>query len=482
MIEQKIRTRFCPSPTGLLHIGGVRTALFAWAYTRKNGGEFILRIEDTDRARFVEGAENQIVETLKWMGMDWDEGVDVGGPHAPYRQSERLDSYLPYALKLIEEGKAYADPTSTEQLDIYRQAAKDEKRPFHYREHRPENPPAWQEGLPIRLKIDAETSPDWTDLVRGQQKGVSEDIDDFILIKADGYPTYNFAHIIDDHEMQVNLVVRGEEFVSSMPKFLLLYQSLGFDIPQFAHLPNILGETGNKKLSKRDGDVDTLSYRRKGYLPEALMNFLALLGWNDGSEQEIYSKDEFVEVFDFSRVQKSPARYSLDRLRWINGHYIRNLDVNDLYARVTDFWPSSADSCDEKTKKHILSLVQERLKFFEELPELTELFFKRPSITLAEVITADKQLKKKLDQPTAKTYLDKSIAALSQSDFSVEDLEAKLRQLVEELGTNAGVLFKLIRISATGSTTAPPLFDTLATLGKEETLARLQNVLATSAQ
>ncbi|MBP7018533.1 glutamate--tRNA ligase, partial [Candidatus Saccharibacteria bacterium] len=290
-----IKTRIAPSPTGYMHIGNVRTALFAWILARQNNGQFVLRIEDTDRNRFTEGAEEHIIESLKWLGLDWDAGPDKPDKYGPYRQSERLEIFNKYARKLVEEGKAYADPTSTEELTRLRDLAKLEKRPFRFREHRPKNPPEWKSGLSLRLRIDADISPDWHDEVRGDIKGSSENIDDFILVKADGFPTYNFAHIVDDHEMQITHVIRGDEFISSVPKYLFLYEALGIKQPVFAHLPPILAPDGKKKLSKRDGAPDLLSYRDQGYMPEAIANFLALLGWNDGTEQEMYSIKELIE-------------------------------------------------------------------------------------------------------------------------------------------------------------------------------------------
>ena len=314
----KVRTRFAPSPTGYLHIGGIRTAIFAWLMARQSGGEFLLRIEDTDKKRQVEGSIEHIVQSLDWLGLDRDEEIRI--------QSDYKDLYVEYAKKLIAKGLAYADPTTSEELAKLREKAQNEKRAFHFRDHRPANPPEWREGLPLRLRIDATSSPAWTDLVRGEQKSSTENLDDFILLKADGFPTYNFAHIVDDHEMNITHVVRGEEFISSMPKFLMLYEALDFTPPKFAHLPSILSAEGNKKLSKRDGAPDLLRYRDDGFLPETVLNFLAKLGWNDGTEQEVYTRDELIEKFDITRVQKAGARYDEKQLLWLNGQHIRKLN------------------------------------------------------------------------------------------------------------------------------------------------------------
>jgi glutamyl-tRNA synthetase len=274
---QKVVTRFAPSPTGFMHIGNVRTAIYAWAYAKKNNGTFILRIEDTDKAREVEGSIEHIIKSLKWIGIDWDEGPDIGGPNAPYKQSERLDSYIKYAKILIEKGFAYTDPYTEEEVEGFRKKADEEKRPFLYREHRPENPPVWDGTQPLRFKVKDVKSYEWDDLVRGHLKAGPEALDDFILIKSDGYPTYNFAHIIDDFEMGVTHIMRGDEFISSTPKFLSVYDALEIKRPEFVILPPIMGSEGKKKMGKRDGAKDVLEYKNEGYLPEAMLNFLALI-------------------------------------------------------------------------------------------------------------------------------------------------------------------------------------------------------------
>jgi glutamyl-tRNA synthetase len=284
-----VRTRFAPSPTGYLHVGGVRTALFAWLSAKQAGGEFILRIEDTDRERHVEESQQHIIDSLNWLGLAPDEG--------PFRQSQRLEIYQQWAQKLIDSGRAYADPFSREELDKFRDQSKQAKKAFLFRDYRPEKPPQWKEGLPLRFKSEPQAYG-WHDEVMGDLSAGSEAVDDFILLKSDGYPTYNFAHIIDDHLMKVTHVVRSQEFLPSMPKFLNLYDALGIQWPTFATLPYVLGPDGHKKLSKRDGAKDILDYKREGYLPEALVSFLATLGWNDGTEQEIYSINELIKKFD----------------------------------------------------------------------------------------------------------------------------------------------------------------------------------------
>ncbi|MEO5635061.1 MAG: glutamate--tRNA ligase [Candidatus Paceibacterota bacterium] len=315
---EKVVTRFAPSPTGFMHVGGVRTALYAWLWARKNKGTFILRIEDTDKERSVEGSMEHIMESLKWLGLDWDEGPDNGGPHQPYIQSQRLDLYKKYALVLIDKGLAYPDPYSEKEVDIYRKNAEIEKRAFLFRDHRPANFWKWDGTRPLRFKVPTIKSYEWHDLVFGDLSAGAEALDDFILIKSDGYPTYNFAHIVDDIEMGVTHVMRGEEFISSTPKYLSVYEAFGIAPPKYATLPLILGSDGKKKLSKRDGAKDLLEYRDDGYLPDAFINFLALLGWNVGDNKEIFTREELIEAFDIERVHKSGAAMSMDKLDWIN--------------------------------------------------------------------------------------------------------------------------------------------------------------------
>jgi glutamyl-tRNA synthetase len=328
-----VRTRFAPSPTGFLHVGGIRTALFAWLIARQNGGQFILRIEDTDQAREVEGSAQHIIDSLRALGLDYDEGPDMPGEHGPYYQSQRLETYKTWAQVLINSGRAYADPYTPAEVQAFREAAQAAKRPFLYRNHRPENPPAWNGTTPLRFKSDPKAYTR-TDAVMGELSTGPEVIDDFILIKSDGFPTYNFAHIIDDYEMQITHVTRTQEFLASIPNYLNLYEALDFEVPILATLPFILGPDGKKKLSKRDGAKDVLDYMREGYLPEALVNFIASLGWNDGTEQEIFSREELIEKFSLERVQRSGARFDEQRLLWMNGAWIRALDIDTIYTLV----------------------------------------------------------------------------------------------------------------------------------------------------
>ena len=492
-----IRTRFAPSPTGFLHVGGIRTALFAYLVARQNNGKFILRLEDTDKNREVPGSREHLIASLKALGLDYDEGPDVGGDFGPYVQSERLDTYRQYAQKLIDAGLAYADPYDASQMQAFREQAQADKRAFRYIDHRPENPPVWDGSMPLRFKSTPK-SYTYHDEVMGDITTSPEVIDDIILIKSDGYPTYNFAHIIDDLEMGITHVIRGQEFISSMPNFLALYEALGFDmttqlqgeeqstestsaaqrigmpLPKFAHMPHIMNEQGNKKLGKRDGAKDVLDYIRDGYLPEALDSFIATMGWNDGTEQEVFTMDELVQKFSLSRVQRSGARFDEKRLLWVNGHFIRELSVDELYRRVEFFWPESAGKHPEHYKKQVLTLAQDRLKTLRDLALLTNYFFEEPSPDHS-LITDNKQLKK-LSSDETKSLINAAITALSAiSDWTAEKIQAALNELLEQTGQKPGILFSLIRIVTTWAPFSPQLNDTLELIGKERVIDRLTN-------
>ena len=478
-----VRTRFAPSPTGFLHVGNVRSALFPWLVARQAGGTFILRIEDTDQAREVAGSVEVLHQTLNWIGIDWDEGPDKPGDFGPYTQSERRDIYIQWAHKLIDSGHAYADVRTPEELTALRDQAKAAKKPFLAREFRPENPPTWEPGMPLRF-LSKPKAYQWHDAVMGDLSAGEEAVDDFIILKSDGLPTYNFAHIVDDAEMQITHVIRGLEYIASVPKYLNLYEALGLEVPVLAHVPHIMAADGKRKLSKRDGAMSILDYRHEGYLPEAMLNFLASMGWNDGTEQEIFSKDELIEKFSLDRVQRSGARFDEQRLQWMNGVFIRNMPLDELYERIEErgvFWPAKTPDSfavieDDTYKKQVLGLVQERLKYFGELADLTEFFFADLPLN-PELISENKQLKK-LEASEIKSLLEQAKTTLEQSDFSVDDLTNRLNQLLETTGQKPGTLFSLIRIATTQAPFSPALADTLSVLGKETSLRRLEAQLA----
>lgn len=507
MSTSAVRTRFAPSPTGYLHVGGIRTALFAYLVARQADGQFVLRLEDTDQKREVEGSAEHLIECLRTLGIEYDEGPDKPGTFGPYRQSERLDIYKSWAQKLIDAGRAYADPYTPAEVQAFREQAQKDKKPFLYRNHRPENPPVWDGSQPLRLKSEPK-SYQWHDEVMGDLQTGPEVVDDIILIKSDGFPTYNFAHIVDDAEMQISHVIRGQEFLASMPNYLNLYEALGFDmrtlsghertarasggeaplsnsvreqaegrapLPTFATMPHILNEQGNKKLGKRDGAKDVLDYVREGFLPDALVSFIATLGWNDGTEQEIFTRQELIEKFSLDRVGRSGAHFDQRRLLWTNGHFIRESSLDDLYEFVANFWPESAAKSDESYKKRVLGLVQERLKYFAELPELTSFFFEEPAPN-PELITTNKQLKK-LDADRIQELLQLAQKSLESSDFTPTDIQTKLNQLLEQTGEKPATLFSLIRIATTWAPASPQLNESLAVLGRNKVLPRIQTAL-----
>lgn len=480
---KQARTRFAPSPTGFLHIGGVRTALFNYLLARNTGGRFLLRLEDTDRERFVAEGVHQIVESLEWLGLRPDEGFWISeGKHssADHIQSERHKHgfYKDHADRLLEQGSAYRDWTTSDRLSELRDEAREARRPFVFRKDMASLD--GDESQPHVIRFDAgaggKSRVGWDDAVRGRLEVDAGGIDDLVIIKSDGYPTYNFANVVDDHDMGITHVLRGEEFIPSTPKHIMIYEALGFEAPVFAHLPVINGSDG-KKLSKRTGDTDVLEYRKKGYPAEALLNFLALLGWNDGTEQEIYGMDELAGKFRLDDINASPAVFDGKRLDWVSGRWIREkLDLDDLYARTDGFWPAAAGGYDDDYKKMVLSVVRERLKYFAELPELTSFFFEDLPVD-PELIGGHKQLKK-LSVNDLRDLLEQAAAALGESNFSAEDLSERLNGLLEKTGQKPAVLFSLIRIATTQAPASPGLADTLAVLGKERSLRRLQAQLS----
>lgn len=471
-----IRTRFAPSPTGYLHVGGLRTALFKYLFAQKESGKFILRIDDTDRERYVEGAIDHIFESLRWLGLDWDEGPEVGGPFAPYKQSERFDIYKEYAAKLQAAGSLYPCWCSSERLDKLRHEAQVAKRAFKYDRYCLKHPKDLSEPHVLRFLIpDSPKTVGWDDQVKGHVEVKTEDLDDFVAIKSDGWPTYHFSSIVDDETMEITHVIRGDEWVASTPKHLLVYQAFGWEPPIYAHVPPILGADGKHKLSKRDNAKSAIDYKKLGYLPEAVVNYLASLGFNDGSTQEIYSRQELIEAFSLDRISKSGAVFDERRLNWMNGHYIREMPLGDLYGRTEGFWPAAAKGFDDNYKKQVLGLVQERLKYFAELPELTDFFFRDLPVD-PQLISEHKQLKK-LPANELKDLLKKAQSSLEASDFTSADLSDRLNQLLEQTGQKPGVLFSLIRIATTQAPASPGLADSLVVLGKDISVRRIDAYL-----
>ena len=485
-MTEKVRVRYAPSPTGFPHVGNIRTALFNWLFARHHKGSFIVRIENTDVARTVEGAVEAILGGLRWLGMDWDEGPDVGGDYGPYFQSERLKLYQAAAKQLVEQGDAYYCYCTPERLDEMRAEQIRLKQPPGYDRHcrqisATNNVLKLISGSRrvIRFRTPMEKQTTFTDYIRGEVTFENAKIDDFILLKSGGYPTYHLASIVDDHLMQISHILRAEEWLSSTPRHLMLYKALGFKPPQFAHLPMLLG-SDRSKLSKRHGAVSITDYQEQGYLPEAMVNFLALLGWSLDDKTEIMSRKELIDNFSLKRVSQTAAIFNRDKLDWMNGVYIRSLSPEDFTQQALPFLekdlpadvkrPLSADYV-----KGITPLIQERVKKLDEVSELTQFFFIDELDYQAELLIV-----KKMNRESAFKALRTSQAKLKKLPaFDEESLEAILRPLAEELGLKTGQLFGTLRVAVTGRTIAPPLFQTMAALGKERCLKRIKEAMKT---
>ncbi len=471
-MENEVITRFAPSPTGFMHVGGIRTALYAYLWAKKNKGTFILRIEDTDKEREVGGSLDHIIESLNWLKINWDEGPNIGGPHSPYLQSERLDLYKKYAQILIDKGLAYPDPYTEEEVGIFRDKAELKKKPFLYREHRPEKFGVWDGTKPLRFKVPEIKSYKWNDLVYGDLSAGPEALDDFILIKSDGFPTYNFAHIVDDIEMNVTHVMRGQEFISSTPKFLSIYKALEIKPPLFATLPPIMADDGKKKLGKRDGAKDILEYRNEGYLPEAIINFLALLGWNPGDDREIFTMDELVEAFDISRIGHSGAQMNLEKLDWINKEHIKKLSIKELKNNIFEYLPD-----DLKIEK-IIPIISERISKWGDIKDIVkrgdlDFFYKNPVFPKEKLIyknTSAKKISENLNQAIGE------LNKLAEKDFTNENIKNVLMQIADKL-ENRGELLHPVRYALSGLDKSPDPFIIAEILGKNETLSRLQKAI-----
>ena len=483
-----VRVRYAPSPTGDPHVGNIRSALFNWLYARHTGGTFIVRIEDTDQARMVPGSVDTILDALRWLGLDWDEGPGSDTPHGPYVQSERLDLYREHAERLLSEGKAYYCYCTPERLDAVRKERQKARQPTGYdrrcrtlegaeqaRKENP-NPPV------VRFKMPTEGTITVNDFIRGEVTFDVSLLDDFVLLKSDGYPTYHLANVVDDHLMEITHVMRAEEWLPSAPRHRLLYEAFGYEMPVLVHLPLILGPD-RSKLSKRHGAASVLEFRDMGYLPDALVNFLALLGWSLDETSEVFSKDELVEHFTPERIVASPAVFNIEKLDWFNGLYIRGMD-NDALADALVPWLEDAErkmarpafATRPVNRDYLASIVpleRERLKRLSEAPEMLSFFFE-------ERLAYDPALlvPKGLDADGARAALEAALTeAEGVADWSVAALETAYRALAERLEVKTGQLFGAIRVAVTGRTAAPPLFDTLAVLGKERCVARLRAAL-----
>ncbi|MFC1978584.1 glutamate--tRNA ligase [Chloroflexota bacterium] len=483
-MSQPVRVRFAPSPTGIPHIGNMRTALFDWLYARHTGGKFILRIEDTDQTRKVDGAEEKIYESLEWLGLDWDEGPDIGGGYGPYRQSQRLDLYQSAAKRLVEQGHAYYCYCSSERLTEMRAEQSKRKEPPRYDFHCRNLTLAQRlaeeaKGIApvVRFKIPLEGKTSFDDVVYGKVEFENALLDDLVILKSDGFPTYHLANVVDDHMMQISHVIRGDDWLSSAPKHMLLYDALKYNAPQYAHMPLTLGKD-KAKLSKRHGATALLDYKNMGYLPEAMMNFLVLLGWSLDDKTEIFSRDDLVKHFSLERISRTGAVFDLDKLNWFNGYYIRQLTVGGLIERITPILDKELPDVikrpiDEEYLRRIVPLIHERLKLLNEITDLVSFFF------VEDVQhNADELVGKKMTMELAINALQASLNKLSSlSDFNSDSLEEIIRSLADELGLKSGQLFGTLRVATTGRSVAPPLFQTMDVLGKDRCLKRMESAL-----
>jgi len=485
MTKEKVRVRYAPSPTGYPHVGNIRTALFNWLFARHQKGSFIVRIENTDVARTVEGAVEAILNGLRWLGMDWDEGPEVEGDLGPYFQSERLKLYQDTAKRLVEQGDAYYCYCIPERLEEMRAEQARLKQPPGY-DRRCRQISATNHVLKfisgskrvVRFRTPLSEQTTFSDLIRGEVTFENANIDDFILLKSDGYPTYHLASVVDDHQMQISHVLRAEEWLSSTPRHLMLYKALGYKPPQFAHLPMLLG-TDRSKLSKRHGAVSITEYQEQGYLPEAMINFLALLGWSLDDKTEIMPLEKIIKNFSLKRVSQTAAIFNREKLDWMNGVYIRNLSPEEFTQRTIPFLENDLPAQVKRPLSveyvnKITPLIQERVKIFKEVSELTEFFF-----TEELDYQPDLLIVKKMNRETTEKALETSLLKLRRlSAFDEESLEGMLRPLAEELELKTGQLFGTLRIAVTGRMAAPPLFQTMAALGKERCVNRIKTAIA----
>lgn len=474
---KEVRTRFAPSPTGFMHIGGVRTALYAYLIAKQNDGKFILRIEDTDQTRYVEGATEVIYSTLKDLGLNWDEGPDVGGSFGPYVQSERKGRYLDYAKKLVNEGKAYYCFCKEERLGELKSMAELSKVAYRYDGHCRQI--SLEEALKrietgeeyvVRFKMPNDGTTVFEDKVYGTIVVNNDELEDLIMIKSDGMPTYNFANIIDDHEMAISHVIRGNEYVSSTPKYVLMYHALGFEVPEFIHLPVIKkNKDSDKKLSKRDGDATVDILKAKGYLNAAIINMLALTGWSSGKEQEIFSLEELVKVFTVDGIGKGNAIFDTEKLNWLNSHYIKLLSKEELYNFLYPFIFKTYDLKDETREwlDELFSLFQKQLSYGEEIIALSLMFFNSSYTTDEE--SANFMNEEGIDNTLVVFKNEISVI----SDWNVENITNAINATKEKVTVKGKMLYMPIRIKLTGQMHGPELPNTIYLLGKESVLDRL---------
>lgn len=505
-MPQEVRVRFAPSPTGPLHIGGVRTALYNYLFARQNGGKMILRIEDTDQTRFVPGAEQYIIEALTWLGIEFDEGVHIGGPYGPYRQSDRKPMYKQYADQLIEGGWAYYAFDRPEELEAKRKEFEAQKKTFQYdcnTRSQMQNSlslPAEEvqrrldsgEPYVVRFKFPADTEITVHDLIRGDVKMNSNLLDDKVLFKSDGMPTYHLANIVDDHTMHISHVIRGEEWLPSAPLHVMLYKAFGWEetMPQFAHLPLLLKPEGNGKLSKRDGDrlgfpvfpLDwhdpksgelSSGYRERGYFPEAVVNILALLGWNPGTEQEILSMDDLIKMFKIEHISKSGAKFNVEKAKWFNHEYMQMHSDEDVAAMFQPILDEHGINADHDYVVKVCGMMKERINFISEMWDTTSYFFVAPT-------EYDPAAIKKRWKAGMTTHMAKVIEILNTVPFEYDAIhKALLDDYIVGNGLNMGQVMNSLRLAVVGRTVGPDMLTLVMMLGKDETIRRVQRAIET---
>jgi len=492
----KVRVRFAPSPTGPLHIGGVRTALYNYLFAKKHEGTFILRIEDTDQTRFVEGAEEYIINSLKWCGIVFDEGISEGGVYGPYRQSDRKHIYKQYADMLFDRGYAYYAFDTPDELEALRLKSEKEGKTFIYNALNRKklnnsislNDVEWNAKLDrgepyvIRFKMPPDEEVHFDDIIRGHIIVNTSTLDDKVLFKSDGMPTYHLAHMVDDHLMKISHVIRGEEWLPSLPLHFMLYRAFGWEPPLFAHLPLLLKPDGKGKLSKRDGDKlgfpvfpifwpygeTARGYREDGYYPEAFINMLALLGWNPGTEQELFSMSELIEAFSIERVGKSGSRFDPEKAKWFNHQYLQKRTNNELAMEFREFLRAKGYHVDIVNLEMLVGLVKERVSFVKDIWDQTDFFFKAPDNYDMEVV-------KKRWQPDTPIMLGELIGVLQGiDDFTPSATESVVKTWIESKGYNTGSLMNAFRLVIVGTLRGPHMFDIISWIGKGDTIKRIQ--------